>query len=143
RREYRLEVGGASYRSETGDDGSIEHVLPPGAEEGRLVLLAGAETPDRPEECAFALKLGSLDPVDQASGVQARLNNLGLFASREADGHVVGEAAEQLARAIRRFQVLHQIEPTGDLDERTRRALDQAHREGGRMMAEGGTKVEA
>jgi peptidoglycan hydrolase-like protein with peptidoglycan-binding domain len=55
-----------------------------------------------------------LDPHDTATGVQARLLNLGVHV-----GKLDGEVGERTRLALRSFQQAHGIEPSGELDQAT------------------------
>jgi hypothetical protein len=92
--ECELRVEGKTYPLTTDGKGRVEQEISPGAEEGRLVL----KPPDLPPE-EIPLKIGHLDPVEEVSGWQARLNNLGYDA-----GPVDGKETEQLRSAIEEFQ---------------------------------------
>lgn len=76
------------------------------------------------EEC-YELQLGGLEPTGTAAGVQARLLALGC-----APGAVDGKPAEKTRAAVLRFQRRKNLEPTGELDDALREALDSAYDEG-------------
>jgi len=63
------------------------------------------------------LRLGELEPVDTDEGVRARLNSLGYAADDNPD---------ILEIAIGQFQLDNGFEPTGTIDDQTRKALAQA-----------------
>jgi hypothetical protein len=65
-----------------------------------------------------------MDPADEASGVRKRLENLGHLPAAAVDP----ESEEILLRcAIEAFQRARGIDPTGELDDRTRQELLDAH----------------
>jgi hypothetical protein len=66
--EYVLEIEGKEFKGTTDGGGAIKVSVPPGAKAGRLILVSEAEEYD--------LDLGSLDPIEQLTGVQARLSLL-------------------------------------------------------------------
>jgi hypothetical protein len=66
--------------------------------------------------------VGDLDPIEETSGVQKRLQNLGYGDWSEAD-----EEDETLAGATRAFQKDAGLEPTGTLDDELRQALLRRH----------------
>jgi N-acetylmuramoyl-L-alanine amidase len=111
---FQLVIDGRHYEGETDADGWLEHPIPPDARHGQVILV------DTGEE--YTLDLGHLDPVDEVTGVQQRLQNLGIY-SGEVDGEM-GPATED---ALRLFQQDHDLEPTGQLDDATRDALREGH----------------
>jgi N-acetylmuramoyl-L-alanine amidase len=114
---YRLCVDGVWTSGTTKSDGLIECSIPPNAMEARLVL-----DPGTAKETVTLLKLGHLDPVEEVSGVQARLNNLGFSC-----GPVDGVLGPRTRRALKGFQGSAGLEATGDLDDKTRQKLRQTH----------------
>jgi N-acetylmuramoyl-L-alanine amidase len=66
--------------------------------------------------------LGDLDPVQEVSGVQGRLNNLG-FPCGPVDG-VLGSMTQA---ALRAFQAHVGIDPSGEVDTQTRERLVAEH----------------
>lgn len=68
------------------------------------------------------LDLGGLDPATSATGVQARLRNLGLDV-----GRVDGDIGPRTRRAIAALQRRHGIDPTGELCDETRQRLLDEH----------------
>ncbi|BBO88744.1 PGRP and LysM peptidoglycan-binding domain-containing protein [Desulfosarcina ovata] len=112
--EYVLDLDGAIYRGTTDDDGIIEVAIPPNARYGKLTV--------GPDNTVIKVALGELDPVDQISGLQGRLNNLGFHC-----GAVTGEINEATQAALRRFQEEHGLEVTGQPDQQTRDKLEEAH----------------
>jgi hypothetical protein len=112
---YVLEVDGQFFRGRTDDGGNLEHWIPPGATSGRLLLNDGREV--------IPLQLGHLDPVEEISGIQQRLKNLGLYG-----GPVDGQINAQTRTAISLFQSNQGLESTGEPDSTTRDALKSNHR---------------
>ena len=68
------------------------------------------------------LDLGYLDPADEITGVQARLNNLG-FRSGEVNG-VFGPSTEV---ALKDFHMKHGLSQSGKIDEATKNKLIDVH----------------
>jgi len=93
----------------------IEHPMPPNARSGRLLVGESREE-------VHELNLGYLDPIDEISGVQARLKNLNFYA-----GEVNGEMDDETQMAIREFQRKHELEMTGEIDDETRSRLGEVH----------------
>jgi N-acetylmuramoyl-L-alanine amidase len=114
---YLLWVDDVATRGETKTDGLIECSIAPNARKARLVL-----DPGTAKESVIHLKLGHLDPVGEISGVQARLNNLGFRC-----GPVDAVLGPRTRRALEDFQASAGLEATGELDERTRQKLHEAH----------------
>jgi hypothetical protein len=104
---FRLEWEGGSCDGEL-SDGKLEAQVPVSVEEVSLTL------PDR----QMTLRVGRLDPVDCVSGVQARLRALSFLGGAES-----GALDGRTHRAIRAFQLRHDLPATGHADPATRRKL--------------------
>lgn len=113
---YTLDIDGVRTDGQTDSDGNIRISIPPNAKKGTLLLGAGEK------QTRYDLHLGQLDPVDEISGAQKRLNNLGFKCGR-ADGSLNPETKQ----ALRAFQAFAGLPVTGDLDEATKAKLRQAH----------------
>ncbi len=118
---YTLTVGEETFEGTTGSDGAIGHSVPADAEEGELTVsvdegIFGDDTRTWP------VKIGYLDPTDEVSGVQGRLNNLGFHA-----GDVDGTLNIQTQAALNAFQARYGLEPTGEIDEATRQKLYEVY----------------
>jgi hypothetical protein len=111
---YVIDVDGKVKSGTTDREGNLEESIPPNAKRAKFWL--GAEKQEH------EIDLGHLDPVDEITGVQARLNNLGF-----ACGKVDGIKGPKTAAALRRFQKKHGLEETGEVDDQTRKALVRAH----------------
>lgn len=113
---YLLDIDGALSEGETDENGTVRMFIPPNAKKGTLSF--------RHSRDQYELDLGHLDPITEISGVQGRLGNLGLYF-----GPVDGKMSEQLKQAIRDFQSARdpKKEPTGTLDEETRKQIQQAY----------------
>lgn len=74
------------------------------------------------------LRVGDLDPVDTVSGLKKRLTHLGFYQPTSV-GVENADAADgdALVGALRAFQSSQELEPTGKLDEDTRKALLAVH----------------
>lgn len=72
--------------------------------------------------------VGGLDPLDQPSGVNARLTHLGFLPLDQtlADPYRF-ETEESAKQTLKRFQSAYQLEATGSADGRTLDALKNAH----------------
>lgn len=113
---FELNIDGQFFEGTTDAQGILEQTIPPGAMEGKLVVDAGE---DRYE---YLLDLGHLDPLDEISGLQGRLNSLD-FDCGEIDG-IFGSKTK---RALSFFQKQHGLEPTGDIDEATKNLLKKRY----------------
>jgi hypothetical protein len=116
-KQYQLEIDGTKgQKKRTQKDGAIEEPIPDGAKKGTLILW-----PDESDEeltVTWELKLGELKSVDTDAGVRERLNSLG-YAADDDDPDIFEIAVGQ-------FQSDSGLEPTGILDDKTRKALQQA-----------------
>ena len=90
--------------------------IPPNARSGVLLLGVGKK------QRRYRLELGQLDPADEIRGVQGRLINLGFEC-----GPMDGELNDKTRNALRAFQALHNLEPSGELDAATRNKLRDLH----------------
>jgi hypothetical protein len=119
---YVLEVDGSRYEGVTDNEGRIERWLPNSARRGRLSV----EKANIDVEVLF----GHMDPITQPAGVQKRLENLGFYC-----GPMDGSNPAPLAAAVRSFQELAGLDPTGKIDPSTRDALASCHDQPARYKA--------
>ena len=120
RHRYRLSIGEDVYEGATGEDGLIEMEIPVHAEEGELTVW-GTEGPPT-LECTWTLKIGHLDPIEELTGVQARLNNLGFDC-----GSVDGIIGPRTRTAVRAFQEKHRLAVDGIPGPQTQAKLLAVH----------------
>jgi N-acetylmuramoyl-L-alanine amidase len=104
---YQLEIDG-HLLSGTTTDGRIEHTIPPSARHARLIL------DDDGSAVVYQLQLGHIDSIEEVSGVQGRLNNLGYSC-----GPVDGKMNEQTVDAIRHFQQANELPQSDQLTQET------------------------
>jgi hypothetical protein len=71
---------------------------------------------------AYSIDLGHLDPVSEIVGVQQRLRNLGIYHAA-----LSGLVDNATAAAIKTFQAIWQLEPSGQPDQPTRDLLVAAN----------------
>jgi hypothetical protein len=114
--KYTITIDGQTEEGQTDANGHLQHPIPPNAREGKLVVHDGGVDEEYP------LNLGYLDPITEVSGVQKRLSSLG-FDCGEVDG-ILGPKTEQ---AISEFQVQHKLDPTGEVDDKTRQKLKEVY----------------
>jgi len=104
--KYILIIDGVIYDGKTNDTGEIEITIPPNAKRGELTI--------KGEQ--FDIILGTIDPIEEQSGIVQRLENLGFY---EEDA----EEEDPYVEALRRFQESTGLEVTGEADQKTRDAL--------------------
>ena len=111
---YHLEVEGQVYELRTKAGGLIEHLIPKTAKSGKLVL------PELALHLPF--RIGDLDPVEETTGWQARLNNLGYGA-----GNSTAADDPQLLSAIEEFQCDYDLTVDGVCGPQTQAKLKALH----------------
>jgi len=111
---YTLTIDGKIISGETDDEGWIECNIPPDAQSGRLILDHGSEQ--------YSLQLGHLDPVEETTGIQQRLRNLGFYS-----GEINGRMGPETQASLAKFQRSQGLEATGRIDEQTRGRLKDTH----------------
>ena len=116
---YTLAVDGKLFDGTTDSEGRISQRIPPGATRGRLVLTEGTMVEEK------ILNLGGIDPVEELSGVQGRLRNLGY--NCPAGGSEDGQVDEETQKAIKEFQSDEGLPATGECDDATRQKLKAIH----------------
>lgn len=116
---YTLTVKDASKEGHTDDGGLLQQSIPAMIES--VLLKVGDVT--------WELLIGHLDPVDNAgepvvTGIQARLQNLGLYA-----GKIDGVLGPKTHAAIKKFQgtYMNRKNADGKLDDDTKREVLQHH----------------
>lgn len=110
--EYVLDIDGRLIKGKTDASGKIEQTIPGKARSGTLILRGGKEK--------HALNIGNLDPLDEVSGVQQRLNNLGFSCGTED-----GKLNEALSQALAKFQAKHDLPVTGQTDDAVKAKLKE------------------
>ncbi len=70
---------------------------------------------------SFPLHIGDMDPITETSGVQKRLENLGLYSPPSKPEQ--GTAEEALKAAITSFQKAQDLKVSGEIDDPTRQRL--------------------
>lgn len=115
-----LVVEGDSHKLTTDSQGKLELVIPPTARSAYLVVQDPEETPH--DGIAVSIKIGDLDPVEEISGQQARLRNLGYFW-----GEVDGNSSQDFLSAVEEFQCENQLTVDGICGPQTQAKLKQEH----------------
>lgn len=111
---YVLDLGGELINGTTDADGKLEHWLPGNCKGGRLILQDGKEI--------YPVSVHRLDPVEEITGQQQRLKNLGYPVPM-----VSGKMDKATRAAILAFQKFWEMPETGEGDEATRAKLQELH----------------
>jgi N-acetylmuramoyl-L-alanine amidase len=99
----------------TDSEGRIECSIPPNAREILVIFNNGQEV--------YKVYAGLLNPIDEISGVQARLKNLGFYA-----GPIDNKLSPEFEEAIRSYQTANNLgTQDGILNDETRTSLKQAY----------------
>ncbi len=106
---YVLEIGPKTFKGSTDGDGVLKQFIPGDASSGTLRLKGGKEV--------HTLFIGHLDPIDEVTGVQQRLSNLGY------DCEETGDLDDQTVRALTNFQTDNNLDTTGKIDDATKSSL--------------------
>jgi hypothetical protein len=106
---YVLTVNDKDLKGNTDGDGVLKQYIPNDAKEGILKLNDG-------KEC-FPVRIGALDPIDEISGIQQRLANLGF------DCEETGQLDDATQRALVNFQAANKLDPSGAPDDPTKAKL--------------------
>jgi N-acetylmuramoyl-L-alanine amidase len=112
---YELAVDGEPYPpGSTDGDGTLKALVPRGAQQATVTFTAL----DR----VIVMKLGVLDPVTETTGLKARLKQLGYY-----EGDVDTLIDDPTRLALWGFQMQHGLDATGEPDDATRAALEEAY----------------
>ncbi len=111
---YVLQIDDQLIKGNLDGDGKLEQFMPPNAKSGQLILSGGKEV--------IPLRLHHLNPIDEPSGIQQRLNNLGFLCGSED-----GQFDDQAAEALKKFQSKYGLETTGEVDAATKAKLAELH----------------
>jgi hypothetical protein len=129
---FRKPMAGASYQLFLGDQihakttdggGKLTHDLMPGIPEARLIV---KDVPAPGQDIAIPIKIGHLDPVEERSGQDQRLNNLGYFAGPYPDNDAKENERIHVS-AVQEFQCDHQLGVDGICGPQTQAKLVDAH----------------
>jgi hypothetical protein len=114
----RVTVEGKTTIVNTDANGLLVQTIPPTAHSGGMVLQAdGSAT-----KIEIPLKIGFLHPLEELSGIRARLNNLGYSAGTTED-----RGGSRLRSAIEEFQCDHGLTPDGECSPSFQEKLKEVH----------------
>jgi hypothetical protein len=111
--KYTLMIDGEVRFGTLDQNGQLVESIPPRADLVRLSI---------DNQDPVTLKLGTVDPITEISGVQGRLNNLGYFL-----GNVDNIVGPKTREALRRFQQACGLPVTGKPNQATRDKLVHVH----------------
>jgi hypothetical protein len=115
-----LIVDSKSHNLTSDVQGKIEQVISHSAKNATLVIQDSKETPAG--GVSIPIKIGHLDPVEEISGQQARLRNLGYYS-----GAIDGQASDDLDSAMEEFQCENHLIVDGICGPQTRTKLKSIH----------------
>jgi len=110
---YVLAIDGHRFEGTTDASGWLKQRIQPNARSANLVV-------GKNQQYQFSLTFGEIDPIDEVSGIQGRLNDLGFDC-----GPVDGQLNEATRAAIRLFQLAQGLHDTGEPDDTTRNKLKE------------------
>ncbi len=115
-----LMVNSQSINVTSDGEGKIEQAIPYDAKSAVLVIPDSEETPY--EGMSIPIKIGHLDPVEEITGQQARLSNLGYFS-----GDINGQASDDFESAVEEFQCENNLTVDGICGPQTQVKLKSVH----------------
>jgi len=116
-KKYDLEIDNTTLDGMTGGDGLIEKDIDAVAKRGKLTVWLDDE---KTKSITWPLAIGSLDPYEENTGVQSRLNNLGY-----ACGKVDGKIGKKTKAAIKVFKTINGLDKDEVLDTATKDKLKE------------------
>jgi hypothetical protein len=117
--DWRLIIGDDVYEGKTDGQGMLQQPIDPQVSSGMLTLW----WPGAPRRhCTWHLNIGHLDPINQVSGIQGRLNNLGYNS-----GPVDGIRGPITRTAVKAFQKKHKLAVDGIPGPITQGKLKEVH----------------
>jgi Putative peptidoglycan binding domain len=122
-KKYKIAIDSSpqTWSGHTTAKGLLEALIPANVTAGKLQLWL-TDDPDTQASIEMPLQIGNLDPAEEVTGVQARLNHLGFHC-----GAVDGILGPKTRSALTRFQKQHELSETGNIDGPTRDKLFQLH----------------
>lgn len=117
---YEIEIDGELHAGQTDGKSPIE--LPIRADLTRAPMKLWPASSSKDAATELELTFGDLDPIEELSGVQGRLANLGYFW-----GSVDGKPSAAFDNAVRQFQIDEKMDPSLGLEQTTRERLRVRH----------------
>ena len=111
--KFSLTVNGVTLTGVTDAEGTLEAFVPADAVDGELLL---------EDQSIYQLQFGELNPPNEITGIQNRLNNLGFDC-----GTPTGEWNAETSAALLYFQASVSLPETGELDDATPAEVEAAH----------------
>jgi N-acetylmuramoyl-L-alanine amidase len=119
-KQFELKFGEDLHEGSTDGDGILEAKVEASDEIGELTVWGSGDR--EAERWLWHIRVGHLDPVEELPGVRQRLNNLGFYCEPKGQ-----EPDDSLRFAVKGFQRVAGIEPTGEVDDATRGKLVELH----------------
>jgi hypothetical protein len=119
-KDYELKIGDLILKGSTNSAGLLEQTVAADVTEGTLKLWRDQSTPGN--YLSWILKIGHLDPVTLATGIQGRLNNLAFNC-----GSVDGIIGPKTKAAVRAFQEYYGLQVDGIPGPITQAKLKELH----------------
>jgi len=124
-KRYELRIGEsvspAVYEGRTDSEGLVKQTIRTDATRGELIVWNDDEDPPK-KIFSRILNIGHLDPVEDITGVQARLRNLGYY-----HGAVDNDNGPETQAAVMAFQEKQGLEINGVIGDETRQKLLDEH----------------
>jgi len=111
-KHFKIVIGGETFEGQTSDKGVVELAVPSGATEATLNI----------DGKVYDLELVDDQPTDSIEWTQTRLNNLGFDC-----GPIDGKWGPRSQAAMKLFQQLHGLKPTGLRDKESLDLLEKVH----------------
>ncbi|MBK8258709.1 MAG: peptidoglycan-binding protein [Polyangiaceae bacterium] len=121
--KYELSVGKETFSGSVPSGSPIEHPIDPAATDATLLVW-----PDKGDDVkregllTYPIQLGYLDPVEEVSGIQGMLTNLGYYW-----GSINGVLSDDTKVAIQAFQRANGITASGSVDDALKTKLKEKH----------------
>jgi len=112
---YQFEFSGGLIEGTTDTDGVLAVTISPDTRSGVLRVTEGKDVEE------YFLTFGKLNPLDEVSGIQQRLRNLGY------DCEMTGDLDEQTLSAVWSFRREKRLPDSSDVDDAFLSALHSAH----------------